>query len=448
MNKKNAFDIIMKDYEKSSSSHKKPDLQLDIKEKNHVNKEESWKFLFNNSLLVYNPFFLCKSNHITRLLSFDLDSTLIKTKSGKVFSINSDDWKLNYDNVPERIDYFYKKNKENTGLVIFSNQSKISDHSFLSQFKRKIESIVSALNSNFNLPFICLFSSKNDFFRKPSFGMFDYILLNFYPNLNLNECVFVGDAAGREKDFSDSDYKFAINSKIEFNIPENFFSSKGKEYKKIEFKLDFKFSDCMSMFTYDEYDSEEYLFWKNVISNANKANKKNLFLFVGAPGSGKSTFFYSHFEKEGYVRINNDSTTVKKANQILCNSLNQGEKIVVDNTNSKKSVRKEIISKAEAKEYSVFCIFFDFTKEMSIYLNHLRRLIISYKEYKSESEGKEVIHSNPVPTVAIHSYYKYLEVPSLEEGFKSIEKVNFKCKVFEDEAIMRIVKSLQSEYHK
>jgi bifunctional polynucleotide phosphatase/kinase len=35
-----------------------------------------------------------------KVLGFDMDSTLICTKSGKTFSVNADDWRLLYTQIP------------------------------------------------------------------------------------------------------------------------------------------------------------------------------------------------------------------------------------------------------------------------------------------------------------------------------------------------------------
>ena len=42
-------------------------------------------------------------------------------------------------------------------------------------------------------------------------------------NVNYDESFYVGDAAGRKKDFSDSDLKFAENIGITFYTPEEYF---------------------------------------------------------------------------------------------------------------------------------------------------------------------------------------------------------------------------------
>ena len=60
-----------------------------------------------------------------------------------------------------------------------------------------------------------------DEYRKPETGMWDFYTKN--RNVNYDESFYVGDAAGRKKDFSDSDLKFAENIGITFYTPEEYF---------------------------------------------------------------------------------------------------------------------------------------------------------------------------------------------------------------------------------
>lgn len=63
---------------------------------------------------------------------------------------------------------------------------------------------------------------KFDNYRKPNTGM----LQEFYTDVGTHSGIefYVGDAAGRKNDFSDSDKAFAINGNINFHTPEELFS--------------------------------------------------------------------------------------------------------------------------------------------------------------------------------------------------------------------------------
>ena len=58
-----------------------------------------------------------------KIAAFDLDGTLIHTKSGRTFPINVDDWKLFNDNV---IPVLKQLTKKNYSIVIITNQLGVS----------------------------------------------------------------------------------------------------------------------------------------------------------------------------------------------------------------------------------------------------------------------------------------------------------------------------------
>lgn len=135
------------------------------------------------------------------LWMFDLDHTLICPKSGK-FARHENDYKyLRTINTEESID-----------IVIYSNQLKTHDG-----FMTKVTKICADISENCpraNLYFFAAFD--DDHFRKPcSKGLMDNFDLSKY-----DVKIFVGDAAGREGDFSDTDYKFAVNIGAYFLVPE------------------------------------------------------------------------------------------------------------------------------------------------------------------------------------------------------------------------------------
>lgn len=112
--------------------------------------------------------------------------------------------------------------------------------------------------------------------------------------------IFVGDAGGRTahlrggtaipKDFSCSDRNLAHNIGIGYQAPEEFFLGE----KPRDFTRDF---DLVN-FPFPEDSGRDVKF--------KKANKKDIVLFVGPPGAGKSTFFWKHLKPLGYERINQD----------------------------------------------------------------------------------------------------------------------------------------------
>jgi DNA 3'-phosphatase len=180
-----------------------------------------------------------------RLIAFDMDGTLITTKSGATFSKNVDDWKFLYPEVPSILRQRYESGAH---LAIISNQHGLATgHVTLEELIIKLKSITAAIG----VPMDILCAFENDIYRKPRIGSFDFLLNQRVstsagasaradgagtgsaaggecmaardPELLAN-CLYVGDAAGRpkqgtrKKDFSASDFKMAFNAKIDVSL--------------------------------------------------------------------------------------------------------------------------------------------------------------------------------------------------------------------------------------
>jgi len=95
---------------------------------------ESRKILFFDQLFIYNIL----DNYSNKIAGFDLDNTIISTKSGKVFPVDKDDWKIKYTNVIPNLKKLYEKNYN---IIIFTNQNGIGKNISLQDFIDKCENI-------------------------------------------------------------------------------------------------------------------------------------------------------------------------------------------------------------------------------------------------------------------------------------------------------------------
>jgi bifunctional polynucleotide phosphatase/kinase len=154
-----------------------------------------------------------------KMAGFDLDYTLIKTKSGNIFPKDKNDWLLLNDQIKPKL-LELAKNPEYI-LVIFSNQKGLGKKSKLTidDFIEKINNIKKLLNINF----IFLAALEDDKYRKPEIGMFKYVKSELGIKINKKDSFYVGDMAGRENDKFDTDLKFVLNLKIIFMTPEEYF---------------------------------------------------------------------------------------------------------------------------------------------------------------------------------------------------------------------------------
>lgn len=326
--------------------------------------------LIENSLLIYKSSITqSKSNY----LFFDLDYTLIKPKSKNKFPKDKEDWEFIYNsNIKLKEEY----NKNN--IIIFTNQSKLNTNDKINDFKYKIENIINTLNIDIQV----YISLKDDKYRKPLWYMFNKMLeLNNITNIDKTKCLYIGDAGGREKDFSNYDLLFAYNIGITYQTPEEYFLNYPillKEIPKIE-----------------------------LIQKENKLKKsltQELIILVGYPASGK-TYFTKKYLYD-YKHINQDELkTLSKCLTLTEKEIQNKKSIVIDNTNPSKDTRKKYLDLCKKYNIKSRCIYFDIDINIIKHLNIYRELIGEKKR---------------IPEIAYKIYKKKFEFPTKEEGYEEI----------------------------
>lgn len=155
-----------------------------------------------------------------KVLFIDLDSTLIKTISGKTFPEDISDFRVQ---LPV-LDKIIEKIPNLTYFFIVTNQGGIGKFTTEDDFQTKLFCIERFCDMYFRDRTKIYYCSDSDYCasldkdchaRKPNTGMLEE-LANDYGIRSKEECIMIGDASGKPGDFSDSDKKCAENFGIDY----------------------------------------------------------------------------------------------------------------------------------------------------------------------------------------------------------------------------------------
>ncbi|EOA81178.1 uncharacterized protein SETTUDRAFT_100378 [Exserohilum turcica Et28A] len=380
-----------------------------------------WRVI-KNSLLV-GRFGAATSAHSgatgkRRVAAFDLDSTLIKSASGKTFSRDANDWKWWDSSVPGRLKELHA---DGFLIAVISNQGGISlkpdpktiksDQKRLADFKTKVTAVLSQLD----LPISIYAATGRDQYRKPRTGMWQELLedhdLEEGDAIDLDGSVFVGDAGGREaaggvlKDHSCSDRDFAANVGIPFHTPEEYF----RQEEPRPFVRTF---DPTSLVKDRNQDSTPAPF------TFTKTASPEMIVFCGSPGAGKSTFYWKHLQPLGYERVNQDllktrDKCVKSATALL----QDGTSVVIDNTNADAATRGVWVALAQKLQVPVRCVLFTASAKLCEHNDAFRALNIGLE---TNRESRTML-----PHIAFSGFASRYSEPSVSEGFVEITKIDF-----------------------
>jgi bifunctional polynucleotide phosphatase/kinase len=335
---------------------------------------------------------------IKKIYMFDLDYTLIKTKSGKKFPTNKNDWIILYPNIKTKLD-----NLKDCLIGIVSNQKGLKSVEQKKDWEWKLNQISNKLRIDF------VFASLNDDqYRKPLPGSYEYIKEHYksidWKKLEMDKKIYyIGDAFGRENDFSDTDVKYALNNGFKFKTPEIFFKiNHTKESGTITYPVINYFNSNEQKKLFDEFEQ--------II----KTHKKILIMTIGFPASGKS------FLRKELIKLypqfhysNNDDIHNKVQSRMLVHKISPEYNFIIDdNTNMDKSVRD--IKLSQFDDYYKVGIWFDYELDVCFHLNWMRMFWFGGKL---------------LPKVTYYTLRKKFDSNLVDEGFNKFIKID---KIFKE----------------
>lgn len=362
---------------------------------------------------------LNKEQQLIKIAAFDMDGTLITTKTGKKFPIDSNDWKWLF---PEIIPKLRQLAEDNYHLVVFTNQKGLSSKKTP---PKDLEIKFQAIRQELLIHIDFVASSKDDYYRKPLTGMWDFLLERYKyqeSQIDRENSFYVGDAAGRPdgwkfgklKDFSASDRYFAHNIKLSFFTPEQFFLKDEHSLPELPVNPISEYMKSCDLIVANKLKSNFLLHIDSLVYE----NIPLMIIMIGPPSSGKSSLakeIIEHCENDA-VRINQDTfKTSAKCLKATKEALNNRQTMVIDNTNASKSGRHNYLSLLkDYPDYEAIAVIMNIPKNIVNFLNYFR-----VEATKGECQK--------IPSVAYNVFYKKYEEPTEDEGFEYIYDIEF-CK--------------------
>lgn len=304
---------------------------------------------------------------------FDLDNTIITTKSGKAIPKDMKDWKPLNDTVKSVLQKYAQKH----AIIVVTNQKGITMNKITAdEFNAKLESIMSWLCIDITF----YVATDNDVYRKPKMAIIE-------SHVKQKIKFYCGDAAGRKGDHSDTDIKFAKNIGCDFHLPEQLFIT-DKPY------------DNVCKIKYPKIQKGK------IHLPAIIGTERMLIIMVGLPGSGKSTVANMY---KGYEIVSND-TNGKKCQSVALSLATRGVNFIVDNTNMSITNRKQYIDMGLTHGYYIVCM--EMTTPVNIAMHNMH--------YRNVTSDRPVL-SDVVYRVSKSKYEK----PTLEEGINVIHEIDY-----------------------
>lgn len=342
-----------------------------------------------NFIFGYNLKILNLQNYLKKIYMFDLDYTIIKTKSGKKFPIDKTDWEFLYPTVKTK---FEELNMKNILVGIISNQKGLKTESQITDWIDKIKDISTYIHIDF------VFASiTDDRFRKPLTGSYEYIKekflnINWETIISQNKIYYIGDAFGRPNDFSDTDIKFALNCKLKFKIPEIFFN-------KVFFNKDINSNKGSIEYpTINYFTEREQTKLFELLDNEIKSQSKIFIMMIGFPASGKSFLRKELIKKyPQFSYSNNDDINEKVQSKSFVKNISTSYDCLIDDNTNLNKLEREIKLQKFNSHYKIG-IWFDYDLEVCFHFNWMRmywfgtKLLpkVTYYTLRKKFDTKEV----------------------------------------------------------
>ena len=348
-------------------------------------------WFLHDTALVYRPDTLGVTSKVAGL---DLDWTLTRPIDAMYSNrANRHAW------LPFRLPVLQSLVQQGYQIVIFTNQSAVGSEQQKKVYDRLSGLVTVWTQAGLPEPWVFAALGKDpktgppNPYRKPAIGMWQ-LLVNQLGSTPLG--FYCGDAVGAGS-WSDVDRAFASNAGLPFLTPEELFPS--------VYTLVTDPSTNQATAPYSQASLVTTAPYFSTYFPQGLPTNRAMLIFVGMPGSGKSTFYQRYLQPLGWVHVNRDTQKTKpRMLKLATSAITQGTGLVaIDNTNPTLEDRAEWLTLAQRYGLTVWCLYFV-------------RDGVTQNKLRSKEQGR-------VPDIAYHSYYKRLVEPTMGEGFGNLVEV-------------------------
>jgi DNA 3'-phosphatase len=305
-------------------------------------------------------------------------------------------------------------------VVIFSNLRAKAVDDLALYFEQVSQFADKPLNE---LPISYLGSLKHDRYRKPHRGMWELYMehIERLGYLSTKEAwtraspFFCGDAAGREGDFAATDHAFAKNCGLRFIVPETLFGcAPWRAQGSPEANYSPETLAALAALAQPGRSLAEVADGVlDQIQNDEECSDKWLIMLVGGQASGKTSLAKELGKAVGegkVVVVHREGMTYDAYDRAIFRAAQRNSPfVVIDGTHNTFSSRWALFRAAVVFGYKKAIVYATTPKELCFHLNAAR--------CELDKSGR----TPEIPAVAMHTYWKKLEPPTLDEADVIVE---------------------------
>ena len=330
------------------------------------------------------------------LFGFDLDHTIIRPQVGTFYK-GVTDWEF----VPG-MDGVLKTLSRVGVVALFTNQGGVAaGKTTIAEVVARIDAVMKKVGVEF-LAFMALSPQ----YRKPSPMLFRELIYGYMPEYTRG--FYCGDASS-EDDFADTDYRFALNTGLDY-IPVTAMPRVFMDAHVGAPAVDTVTAELTPHVLHTRLTRppvREYIVPGAVIPVPN-ADTSILVITVGPPGCGKSTYAKSLGCLNLWTHISRDALgTAAKCVTALKRAIAH-PRVIIDATHPDVQSREPFIKIARAAGMHICAVVFTPPIEVAKYMNRVRA----------------ITGGNYVPDIAYGMFAKRYVAPTIAEGFAQIIMVN------------------------